>query len=306
MISSWPGGGLDVELVPRLGPTVADYPAGSTFGPREARSYEFVWVLRGRATWFCDDHQLRLAPGALLLVRPGMRDSFRWDPRTSTRHAYVHFNLTGAATVDDAGWPLVRDLGLRPDPLAALCQHLLWLGAACPPGWQRHAEETVRLLLLTFVDGATPGDSAARTVPEPITAMMAEVRRQWSTGVAHPLELPRLAAAAGVSPSTLCRLFAREFGLGPVAAVERLRLARAEPLLWMSNLSLQAIAVQCGFADAYHLSRRFRAVYGTAPSAFRARTPDAAPSPVERNGLAVLAAMVPGPRSGPVPGPRAG
>ena len=42
---------IKVDLVPRLGPTVADYPPGSTFGPRDARSYEFVWLLRGSATW---------------------------------------------------------------------------------------------------------------------------------------------------------------------------------------------------------------------------------------------------------------
>ncbi|MEW1846288.1 hypothetical protein AB0392_50740, partial [Nonomuraea angiospora] len=87
---------ISVDLVARLEPSVADYPPGSTFGPREARSYQFVWLLRGSATWLWDDVALSLTPGKLLLIRPGMRDAFRWDPRTPTRHAYVHFTLTGA------------------------------------------------------------------------------------------------------------------------------------------------------------------------------------------------------------------
>jgi AraC-like DNA-binding protein len=276
--------GIEVGLVPRLGPAVADYPPGSTFGPRDARTYEFVWLLSGSATWHWDDMRVPLAPGTLLLVRPGMRDSFRWDPRRPTRHAYVHFTLSGSA-LGGAMWPVVRDLGGRPDPMGALCQYLLWLGAACPPAWREQAAETLRLLVLTFLAPPPPSssdsgaDGAGAGLPGPVVAAMAAVRAAWSDGVARPVPLERLAAAAGVSVSTLCRAFQRRFGVGPVAALERLRLARAEPLLWMSNLSLQAIAVQCGFADAYHFSRRFRAVYGLSPSAFRAASPDHAPRP---------------------------
>lgn len=299
--------GPRVGLLPRLGPAVADYPPGSTFGPRDARTYEFVWLLSGSATWFWDDLTVPLTPGTLLLVRPGMRDSFQWDARRPTRHAYVHFTVSGGAGSGDAGsgggsggdgagaWPIVRDLGGRPDPMGALCQYLLWLGAACPPGWRGQAAETLRLLVLTFrAPPSAAQDDRAGGLPEPVVAAMSAVRSAWSDGVARPVPLDRLAFAAGVSVSTLCRAFQRRFGLGPVAALERLRLARAEPLLWMSNLSLRAIAVQCGFADAYHFSRRFRAVYGVAPSVFRATPPRTAPpSPLAAAGLAALEPLTP-------------
>ncbi|TDE09067.1 helix-turn-helix transcriptional regulator [Jiangella asiatica] len=285
-----PADGLRVRLVPRLGPTVADYPPGSTFGPRLARTYEFVWILSGSATWLWDGMTVPLAPGTLLLVRPGMRDTFRWDRRRPTRHAYVHFRLSGPAA-SAVEWPIVRDLTARPDPMGALCQYLLWLGSACPPAWREHVRETLRLLVLTFA--AAPPRSERRDgpamLPEPIVAAISSVRLAWADGVARPVTLADLADAAGVSISTLCRVFRRQFGIGPVAALERLRLARAEPLLWMSNLSLNAVALQCGFADAYHFSRRFRAIYGVAPSAFRSAAPETAPpSPLDASGLAAL------------------
>lgn len=281
-----------VNLVPRLGPTVADYPPGSTFGPREARSHEFVWLLRGSATWQCEDLRLPMRPGTLLLIRPGMRDSFRWDPRTPTRHAYVHFRLSD---LEREEWPLTRDLSGRSDPMGALCRYLLHLGTTCPPDWAEHARETLRLLVLTFLRDPPPAEPPA-ALPEPVVAMMGHVRDRWSAGPAVPLPLSRLATAARVSPSTLCRTFTRHFGVGPVAALELLRLARAEPLLWQSNLSMHAIATQCGFADGYHFSRRFRAVYGMAPTTFRATDPEAAsPSPVERGGLAALQSLLPAP-----------
>ncbi|GAA3650383.1 hypothetical protein GCM10022224_011510 [Nonomuraea antimicrobica] len=281
---------ISVDLVARLGPSVAGYPPGSAFGPRVARSYQFVWLLGGSATWLCDDVALPLTPGKLLLIRPGMRDTFRWDPRGPTRHAYVHFTLTGQVP---SSWPLVRDLTGRHDPMGALCRYLLWLGSECPPGWRDLARETLRLLVLTFLADPTPAHRAPAALPAPLTAMLGAVREHWSDGVARPIPMRDLASAAQVSPSTLSRTFRRAFGIGPVAAVELLRLTRAEPLLWQSNLSMQAIAVQCGFADAYHFSRRFRAVYGMAPSTFRDTAPEAAPpSPAESCGLTVLEALL--------------
>lgn len=280
-----------VDLVPRLGPAVADYPPGSTFGPREARWYQFVWLLRGSATWLCDDVRVPLMPGKLLLIRPGMRDEFQWDPQNPTRHAYVHFTLPADAPAE---WPLVRDLTGRHDPMGALCHYLLWLGSACPPAWQVRARETLRLLVLTFLTDPVPADTTPPTLPDPVVAMMRAVGEQWSDSVARPVPLQDLAAAARVSPSTLCRTFRRQFGVGPVAAIELLRLARAEPLLWQSNLSVHAIAVQCGFADAYHFSRRFRAIYAMAPTTFRQTPPETAPpSPIESGGLTTLQSLLP-------------
>ncbi|WP_052847282.1 helix-turn-helix transcriptional regulator [Streptomyces avicenniae] len=296
-MSGLPGAAADpyaVELLPRLGPTVADYPPGSSFGPRHARSYEFVWVLHGRATWTAGGGTVPLVPGTLLLVRPGMRDVFHWDPARTTRHAYVHFRPV-AGPVDDAGWPTTRPMGGRPDPLGALCEYLVWLGGACPPGWREHARETLRLLLATFVAGPGPAAGPPAALPEPVVAMARAVREGWSDGITRPIPLSDLADAAGVSVSTLCRVFREHIGLGPAAALERIRLARAEPLLWRSNLPLRAIAVRSGFGDAYHFSRRFRATYGMAPRDFRALPPEAAPrGPTAPEGLALLDALIPG------------
>ncbi|NED93753.1 AraC family transcriptional regulator [Phytoactinopolyspora alkaliphila] len=288
------GRGLGVGLVPRLGPAVADYPPGSTFGPREAKSFQFVWILRGRASWWHDGaaEPVQLEPGRLLLVRPGMRDSFRWDTDGPTRHAYVHFTLGDVvqpaqhqdpvlgprALVSDPGaqalgspehWPLTHPIDERDGPIAALCRYLLWLGDARPDGWKERARDVLALLVVTFVAGPLPGDDDP-PFPRPLDAMVRHVAGRWRDGVARPVPLTELATAASISPSSLSRLFRREFGVGPVAALELIRLARAEPLLWMSNLTMAAIAAQCGFTDAYHFSRRFRAAYGVPPSVFRA------------------------------------
>lgn len=77
-------------------------------------------------------------------------------------------------------------------------------------------------------------------------------------------------------------------GNGPVAALELIRLARAEPLIVRSNLSFTAVARACGNTDAFHLSRRFRAVYGLPPQLFNAVGLDGVDSPAVRRDLGLL------------------
>jgi AraC-like DNA-binding protein len=280
---------LAANLDPRMRlASMVDYPPGATFGPRTLDDFELVWLLSGSAVWRCGDAVEELGPGSLLLGRPGMRDSYTWDRYRTTRHAYVHFALDH----DGANWPLVRHL-VYDDPLAGLFRYLLWLGGATPTGWRERGNDVLRLLLATFVDGPLPETDDVLPLPAPIEAVVEHLRQAWSAGVTRPLSLTELASAASVSGVHLSRLFRARFGVGPVTAVELLRLGRAETLLLRSNSPIASISANCGFADPYHFSRRFRAVYGVPPSVFRsAGLPAAPPSPVVARGLLPLERQV--------------
>ena len=266
-------------------PKVVDYPPGATFGPRTTHDFELVWLLHGSATWSWAGRTEHLAPGSLLLVRPGMTDEFRWDEAGPTRHAYVHFDFA-RTPVRCETWPLVRH-PTRDDLLAGLCRYVLWMRATETPHWRSRFDDAFRLLLAAFVAGPLPDATDAAPIPAPIRAVADFLRTRWGGGPTTPVPAATLAAAAAVSPSHLSRLFRARFGIGPAAAVEVLRLGRAEDLLLRSNLTIGAIAVHCGFSDLYHFSRRFRAVYGVPPRRFRATGPHG-PSPVVRAGLTPL------------------
>ena len=78
-----------------------------------------------------------------------------------------------------------------------------------------------------------------------------------------------LAGRAHCSIETLCRLFQRELGLSPRQYLISLRLAHARKLLQTSDLSLEAIAEQCGFADRTHFTKAFTRKFIQPPAAFR-------------------------------------
>jgi transcriptional regulator GlxA family with amidase domain len=105
----------------------------------------------------------------------------------------------------------------------------------------------------------------------------------------RPLSLEDMASAAHVSSGHLARIFRRRFGIGPVRAVELIRLARAAILLQRSNLTVGAIAQACGFANPFHFSRRFSIAYGLPPRAYRSSRSGEPLEPVRRAGLLTLA-----------------
>lgn len=92
--------------------------------------------------------------------------------------------------------------------------------------------------------------------------------------VAHPESresLAALARIAGCSERHLTRTFRRVTGISINAFRRELRLERAASLMRNPTLTMEAIAAQCGLADARQLRRLWRQRHGRSP---RAGAPD--------------------------------
>lgn len=266
----------------------AVYLPGATVGPRTMSEFQLVWILRGSADWECEGQAHELRPGQLLLVRPGMRDRWQWDRRRPTTHGYVYFSLTGSGPHSPPStWPLVRVTG-EDDPLPATLRYLLRLDVTSRDDLDT-AAELVRFVLVIYTRGSDV--QGALELPTAVQAVVEHVYEAWApSGIARPLRLDELAAAAALSSGHLCRVFRAHFGVGPVTAFELLRLARAATLLSQSSLPITAIARSCGFADPQHFSHRFRRAYQSPPGRYRHATDAPDPSaPIAAAGLLPIA-----------------
>ncbi len=78
-----------------------------------------------------------------------------------------------------------------------------------------------------------------------------------------------LAKYVGMSRNGFLHLFEQEVGESPQAYCRRFRVEQACELLYYSNLSIDEIAAQTGFADRYHFSRVFWKIMHFTPAKYR-------------------------------------
>lgn len=85
----------------------------------------------------------------------------------------------------------------------------------------------------------------------------------------NPPSIAAVARYVGVGRRQLERLFSVSLGESPAAFQRKLRLSYARWLILNSKRSLTDIAIGAGFADSAHLSRDFKAAFGTTPRSLR-------------------------------------
>lgn len=77
-----------------------------------------------------------------------------------------------------------------------------------------------------------------------------------------PLPLAELAACANMSERSLARLFQQELGVSPGRHYQTMRMTRARDLSVHTRLSIEEIALRCGFSSASGLRRAYLKQFG--------------------------------------------
>ena len=114
--------------------------------------------------------------------------------------------------------------------------------------------------------GKAPGDTDE---PRWLEGVTAELHARFH----ERLELPALAAEAGVHPSHLARAFRRFKGRPVGDYVTGIRVQEAARRIAGGRSSLRDIAVEVGFADQSHMTRVFKAFTGQPPGEYRRSIP---------------------------------
>lgn len=93
--------------------------------------------------------------------------------------------------------------------------------------------------------------------------------------ITHPQQTPsirQMCEMAGVSESTLRRLFVQHTGKLPVDFMKDMRMMNAARRLLTRNDTIAEIAYQCGYETPNYFSRCFKIVFGISPSEYRKRS----------------------------------
>lgn len=213
----------------------------------------------------------QVGPGSLVLVRAGDRSCIALA-EGSNRLVYdwmVFHASPGLAdwlTYSDAGG-LSRvidglDAGTAARFAAVLEDLRHWFASAVPERDRLLANTLERLLLLLrLVDPcAVTGSTDPRVL---------RLKLHMQQYLAAEVTSDDLASLVGLSPSRMIHLFTGEIGISPLRYLERLRLERAAQLLAAPGARIADVAQEVGFADPFHFTRRFTALFRAPPSRWR-------------------------------------
>jgi transcriptional regulator GlxA family with amidase domain len=95
------------------------------------------------------------------------------------------------------------------------------------------------------------------------------VQAEVDTRLGETISNRQLADCVRLSRFHFARAFRQSTGMSPQKYVFRRRIEHAAHLLLSTDATICEIALECGFADQSHLSRRFAEVLGAAPRAWR-------------------------------------
>jgi len=207
-----------------------------------------------------------MARTPVVLLLPGHRERFEFDPTNETHHSWVQLGL---ADPPDA-------LGSLPRELPALPRELPASGALTELVREAVAVARTPISTTTPLLAALATAALLRYVGEAESRVggtadtVGRARRFLHSRVADPdVDLGRVAAAADVTPPIWCGAFAPSWTSRRSRISGEPRVAIGVDLLTNNGLPVGEVAARCGFKSVYHFSRRVKQRTGLSPTALR-------------------------------------
>lgn len=235
--------------------------------PNHFHAYYVIGLMEeGERALSCAGREYAVKKGDVLLFNPG--DCHACVQRGGALD-YRGLNIAGEVMLDLAEEvtgrrePPVFFPSVYSDEEASACLRRLhervMLGSR-EPGLEKDLRRLIALLLQACGESHPPKHAPASGVERACAFMEEHFRSR--------LCLDQICRQAGLSKSTLLRVFAREKGVTPHAYLENLRVGEARRLL-EQGVPPAETALRTGFSDQSHFSNRFNRLIGLSPGAYR-------------------------------------
>jgi AraC-like DNA-binding protein len=232
--------------------------------------YVIGLVEDGAQTFWCRRATYTTPRGGLILLSPGEAHTGQADGAGGFAYRALYptsAHMAQAMLEFERPDQLPQFPAVRIDAadLAASVRQLHATFDAGPPAIER---QTHWLRLLTTLVQRYAADPlrlpAAGSEPRAVAVVRAYIQAHF----AERITLPGLAAAAGLSPFHLVRVFQRAAGVPPHAYLESVRIQQAQRLLMRGTPPAQ-VAYEVGFSSQSHFTSRFLRTIGVTPGRYR-------------------------------------
>ncbi len=240
------------------------------FGPAVRSNYLIHFILSGKGKYVRGDHTFQLGAGEGFLIEPGKQTYYEADGKEPWEYIWVGFD--GKIAGD-----LMEQIGLAGENMTFRSGHgeellevvndLLALDSSS------NANELMQISILYRFIACLNRDASPLFAER--TQGNAYVRKAMEFiqyNYASRIQVEDIAAYVNINRSYLYSLFVREIGMSPKDYLVTCRLTRAAEMLDYTQLSVESIALSCGYRDPAVFTKAFRKKFGLSPIRYRQRT----------------------------------
>ncbi len=233
---------------------------------------EIAFIHSGRGHVHMDGQDHPVQPGDLLIFDAGCvhcEYSDATDPLLFYFAAYDKISLPGlpAGHLLAPGMPPLLATGEMADSFCLQFREVLHELEAGQDFSYEIARGTAKIILMRLFRLLNTACNAKDSLHA--SPVLAAALRRIDEDPAGPLTLESLAEHCAVSKYHLAHLFTSQLGVSAGRYILQKRIYLARHLLGATDLAVEQIALQCGFADSAYFCRQFKKEMGRTPGQYR-------------------------------------
>ena len=224
--------------------------AGYKWGPAVRDHYLIHYITSGRGTYTVEEKTFSLSAGDTFLIYPGTRVSYQADLLDPWNYEWVGFNGSDARAILNAT-SFSRD-------------RVVLEGLSCGDQLQAGIRGIYEAFGNSFSQSLKIKRQKGRDA-DVVRSAIGFIDQRYS----YAISVEDVADYAGVSRSTLFRIFTRYLEISPKEYLDRYRIRKAMYLLKETDLTIGSIAVSVGYDNGLYFSKAFHKMTGKSPSLYR-------------------------------------
>lgn len=252
--------------------------------PGQPNSHDFIeiaFILSGEGTFVLNEKWYAVRKGDVLLFNPGVVHQCVYSsPDSPLEEFYVAFTDIHIRDMqpNQISFPDHERL-LHPGEktfvsLSRLCASMKAESTCCQPGryfmLKAYVTQMILLLYREQISAPVIVEKGCEFESTNKKYVVEQIVDYLDSHYSEKISLDQIARNMYLSPFYISKIFKSETGDTPINHLIRVRMEKARELLEQQrDISVQDIALQVGYDDAYHFSKLFKKHFGESPSYYR-------------------------------------
>lgn len=235
-------------------------------GPCVKSFYLIHFILEGEGTFMVNNLTYRLKKGQGFLIEPDYQVTYISDEASPWSYVWIGFSGREAGE-------MLHSIGLSQENPIFACEHgdklKKYVFDMLAHNYSNRAD-TYRLtgMLYLFLSVIAKSQQTKMETPSGNTYVnhaIAYIQNHYSISVS----VEEISDYVGINRSYLSSLFKEYTGMSPVKYLQNFRITRAQHMLTVTDISVESIALSCGYQSPEAFHKIFRQLTGMSPKAFR-------------------------------------